>query len=182
MTDEEPGGRPGAGGGRWMPPVVIWLALALALPELILQAADHGLIGSARWRPLAYQNGAFWAGLLHDWHPNYTAQPWVMFLSYSALHGGFSHLAGNLAALLVLGAIVVDRVGSRGFLVLWGLSALGGSVAFGVLSTSQQPMVGASGALFGLAGAGGRPGTGRRRGRRVRRSGRSSAGSRVLHF
>jgi membrane associated rhomboid family serine protease len=36
-------------------------------------------------------------------------------------------------------------------LVLWCLSALGGGLAFGLLTSSPAPMVGASGALFGLA-------------------------------
>ncbi len=129
------------------------MALLCCGIEGLLQAADHGLIGSARWRPLAYQNGAFWAGLLRDWKPNYTAQPWLMFITYSALHGGFSHLAGNMAALAVLGPIVTERSSARGFLGLWLVSVLGGAAAFGLLSQSPQPMVGASGALFGLAGA-----------------------------
>lgn len=125
----------------------------MCLIEIVLQAADHGLVGSARWRPLAYQYGAFWAGLLHNWQPNFAVQPTTMFLSYSLLHGGLGHLLGNLAALLALGPLVADRVGQREFLALWVFSALGGAAVFGLLTSSPQPMVGASGALFGLAGA-----------------------------
>jgi membrane associated rhomboid family serine protease len=134
-------------------PAVLALGLACCGVEAVLQAADHGLIGSARWRPLAYQNGAFWAGLLRDWHPNFPGQPVAMFFTYCWLHGGLGHLLGNMAALLALGAVVTDRVAQRDFLLLWLFSALGGAAAFGLLSTSPQPMVGASGALFGLAGA-----------------------------
>lgn len=134
-------------------PAVIAILVVCTGIEGILQAADHGLIGSARWRPLAYQNGAFWAGLLGDWQPNYALQPLTMFVSYSFLHGGFSHLLGNMLALLGLGTIVTERVGQRGFLSLWLAATLGGGLAFGILSSSPQPMVGASGALFGLAGA-----------------------------
>jgi membrane associated rhomboid family serine protease len=135
------------------PAVILWLLLAIVLPEAILQAADFGLVGSARWRPLAYQNLAFWAGLLRDWRPNYALQPGTMFVTYSFLHGGLGHLLGNALALLALGPIITDRVGTRGFLVIWFVSVLGGALAFGVLTNSPQPMVGASGALFGLAGA-----------------------------
>ena len=136
-------------------PIAAVLALAVLCcgVELVLQAADHGLIGSARWRPLAYQNAAFWAGLLRDWQPNYAAQPYLMFLTYSVLHGGLGHLLGNMAALFALGPIITERTSQRGFLSLWFLSAIGGAAAFGLLSHSPQPMVGASGALFGLAGA-----------------------------
>lgn len=133
--------------------VVLAIALLCCMVELILQAADYGLIGSARWRSLAYQNGAFWAGLLHNWRPNYPAQPWAMFVTYSVLHGGFGHLVGNMIALLTLAPVVLERMSQRSFLGLWIFSAIGGAAAFGLLSQSPQPMVGASGALFGLAGA-----------------------------
>jgi membrane associated rhomboid family serine protease len=120
--------------------------------ELTLAAADAGLIGSARWRAIAYQNGAFWAGLLHGWRPNYPAQPWLMFLSYAVLHGGMIHLAGNMLILWGLGRILRLRIGPAGFFAVYILSAVGGALCFGLLSQSPQPMVGASGALFGLVG------------------------------
>lgn len=121
--------------------------------ELILIAADYGLIGTPRWRGLAYQNGAFWAGLLYNWRPNYDAQPWLMFVTYAFLHSGFGHLLGNMLSLFFLGHIAQDRVGQRGLAALFAISSIGGAVAFAALSSSPQPMVGASGALFGLAGA-----------------------------
>jgi rhomboid protease GluP len=58
-----------------------------------------------------------------------------------------------MAALLALGPLITDRVSQRGFLALWLISAFGGAAVFGLLTSSPQPMVGASGALFGLAGA-----------------------------
>ncbi len=135
------------------PPAVLGLALLCAVPELLLLGADWGLWGSARWRPLAYQNGAFWAGLLHGWQPNYTAQPVTMFLSYAWLHAGPGHLAGNLLALVWLGPGVVARRGTAGLVIIWTAATLGGAVAFGLLTANPAPMVGASGALFGLAAA-----------------------------
>lgn len=132
---------------------LILLAAALALPELLLWGADLGLWGSARWRPMAYSWGAFWAGLLHGWQSNFPLQPWTMFLSYGALHAGPVHLAGNLAALAWLGPRVAERAGRAGFWQIWGAAWLGGAVAFGLLSRQAAPMVGASGALFGLAAA-----------------------------
>jgi len=122
------------------------------LIELSLQAADAGLVGSSRWRALAYQNGAFWAGLLHGWQPNYSAQPVTMFFSYAFLHAGFWHLATNMLVLWGLGLLLIQQIGQRALLGLYLLSALGGGLGFGLLSTSPQPMVGASGAIFGLIG------------------------------
>lgn len=121
--------------------------------ELALAAADAGLIGSSRWRALAYQYGAFWPGLLFDWRANYAAQPYAMFLSYAVLHGGFGHLVGNMVTLVVLGGTMRRHVGQGRFLAIYVGAALGGAGGFALMSATPQPMVGASGALFGLAGA-----------------------------
>lgn len=135
-------------------PWVLWaVVLSLALPELALMGAERGLWGSASWRSLALQYGGFWAGLLHGWQPNFAGQPVTMFATYALLHAGGTHLLGNLLGILFLGPQAVTRLGSRGFLLLYAGAALGGSAAFGLLATSASPMVGASGAIFGLAGA-----------------------------
>lgn len=132
--------------------IAVLMAVTCGL-ELLVSAADLGLIGSARWRALVLQNGACWPGLLRDWQPNYPAQPWTMFLSYSLLHAGLLHLAGNMLMLFWIGPGLVARIGSAGFLLLWVGSALGGALVFVAMATGPTPMVGASGAVFGLIGA-----------------------------
>ena len=129
------------------------IAVLVTLPELILQGSDHWLWGGSLWRSLSYQYGAFWAGLLHGWTPNYAAQPVIMFLSHAVLHAGLGHLLGNIVGILTLGQVVNERQGAGGFLIICLLTAIGGGLAFGLLSRSPQPMVGASGIVFGLAGA-----------------------------
>lgn len=131
-------------------PVWIGLAALFVAVELALAGADAGLWGTRLWRPLAYQHGGFWAGLLHGWQPNYAAQPAAMFASYSFLHAGWQHLLGNLAALAWLGLYLERPCGAARFAVLFALSALGGALCFGLLSQSPRPMVGASGAIMGL--------------------------------
>lgn len=140
---------------RWCVGHVALLAVLVLCSgvELALQGADHGLWGSVLWRGLAYQNGGFWIGLLGNWQPNYAAQPVAMFATYGFLHGGFAHLAVNMITLLSLGSAVIGLAGQRGFLAIYALSVLGGAAGFAILSQAVQPMVGASGALFGLAGA-----------------------------
>lgn len=129
------------------------LILANLAVEAVLQGADRGLWGSTLWRGLAYQYGGFWAGLLHNWQPNYRFQPEAMFLTYSLLHAGISHILGNMLSLAFLGEPVLTRIGPRGFLKLYLLSSLGGALCFGVFTRSPAPMIGASGAIFGLTGA-----------------------------
>jgi rhomboid protease GluP len=132
---------------------LLGILLACVTVELVLQGADHGLWGSTRWRILAYLNGGFWVGLLHDWRPNYTGQSVAMFASYSFLHAGFAHMAVNMVTLVSLGLGVIARAGQGGFAWVYLASVLGGAAGFALLGTAAQPMVGASGALFGLVGA-----------------------------
>jgi rhomboid protease GluP len=78
-------------------------------------------------------------------------QQWRM-LSSAFLHFGIFHLAFNMWVLWQLGQIVERLVGNIGFLVLYFISALGGSI----VSLLWNPMVvsaGASGAVFGVGGA-----------------------------
>ncbi len=134
-------------------PAVLALIVINVAVEAALLAADHRLIGSPLWRPFAYQYGGFWSGLLRDWTPNYPLQAAAMFATYSWLHAGPGHLVGNMAVLAVLGPHLERQLGRLRFLLVYGISALGGGLAFGLMSASPAPMVGASGAAFGLAAA-----------------------------
>lgn len=135
-------------------PGAVWVIVALSvLTELILAGADLGLWGQWSWRSAAYEYAGFWAGLLGNWRPNYPFQPVLMFVSYGFLHAGIWHLGLNMVTLLALTPPLVARVGTRSFVALYGLSLLGGGFGFAALSSATAPMVGASGALFGLVGA-----------------------------
>jgi membrane associated rhomboid family serine protease len=118
-----------------------------------LQLADFGLIEPIRLRALTYEYGGFWPGLVRDWIPNYPLQPFSMFLTYGFLHSGFLHLLVNMLTLWSLGQAVLYRVGTVGFGLVYLAAMLGGALGFAMLAPELRPMVGASGALFGLAGA-----------------------------
>lgn len=135
--------------GRGLLLVLIVICCVL---EGILQLSDFGLVQPERLRGMAYEYGGFWPGLLKDWNPNYAVQPYAMFVTYGFLHGGLIHLIVNMITLWSLGAAVILRVGVRGFSILYVASICGGAVGYAVLAAGLQPMVGASGALFGLAG------------------------------
>lgn len=74
------------------------------------------------------------AGFVHDW-----SSPW--------------HILLNSYAIWIFGRQLEPMVGKVRFLVLYLTSIIGGSVAVLWLSDPQTPVVGASGALFGLMGA-----------------------------
>lgn len=148
--DPRPRQRAGCCGVRG---VVVLMIAASALPEIILWGADAGLWGAPRWRMIALEYGAFWGGLLGNWQPNYPLQPYAMFLSYGFLHAGPVHFTVNMVTLLSLAPPILARVGPWRLVGLYGASLIGGAAAFAALGQETAPMVGASGALFGLAGA-----------------------------
>ncbi len=78
-------------------------------------------------------------------------QPWRV-LTVLLVHDGFWHVGLNMLALWMLGRSLEPLLGHRRFLWLYLLSGLGGSVAI-TLFGFTTPVVGASGAIFGLFGA-----------------------------
>jgi len=79
-------------------------------------------------------------------------EPWRL-LSSMFLHGGIVHLAFNLLSLATLGPALERSLGSLRFAVLYAVSGLGGGIGVCLWYPIDQPVVGASGALFGLLGA-----------------------------
>lgn len=135
-----------------LPSTVLAIAAICILIELALFAADVGLWSERTLRSKVYVLGAFWKALLLGSQPVYAAQPVTMFGTYAFLHGGLIHMGVNMVALLSFGTAIVNRIGQKRFLVVYAISTIGGAVGFGLFSESNAPMVGASGALFGLLG------------------------------
>lgn len=137
--------------------IVLVLVGLTCVPELLLTLLETGLLssltGPVNLRGILLGYGGFWAGLLRDWDPLFPGQPVTMFVTYAFLHGGLLHLLGNMVAVLALGGIAVARVGQAGFALLYAVSAIGGGIGFAMFGTTEAPMVGASGAVFGLIGA-----------------------------
>lgn len=132
--------------------LVIGLIVLCCAIEVSLQLGDRGLIGTERLRRTVYEFAGFWPGLLENWRPNFPGQPWTMFITYSFLHAGLAHLLVNMVTLWSLAGAVIKRVGGRGFVLLYTAAIIGGGVGYALLNDGLRPMVGASGALFGLAG------------------------------
>ena len=92
----------------------------------------------------------FWAPALY---PEISGlfEPWRI-LTAALVHGSFWHLGLNMLALWMIGRSLEPLLGRRRFVTLYLLSAAGGSVGVALLSF-MTPVVGASGAIFGLFGA-----------------------------
>ena len=121
--------------------------------ELLLQLSDIGFLAqNLRWD--AYRNFAFVESWWTRWWEGGRAplQVWWSPLTYAFLHGGMTHLLLNSAAFLGLGLVVLRIFGVPLFVVFFLVTAVGGAVTYGLLATSDGPMVGASGVVFGLIG------------------------------
>jgi len=74
--------------------------------------------------------------------------------SYMFIHGGWSHLIGNMLFLWVFGDNVEDALGHFRFLVFYFLCGIGAGLAHVALDpASGVPLVGASGAVAGVISA-----------------------------
>ncbi|WP_353181180.1 rhomboid family intramembrane serine protease [Bosea sp. (in: a-proteobacteria)] len=82
------------------------------------------------------------------------APAWLTPFSNILLHASFAHLLGNLLFLWVFGDNVEDAMGHARFLAFFFLCGLGGSLAHALAyPASEQPLVGASGAISGVIAA-----------------------------
>ena len=74
--------------------------------------------------------------------------------TYMFLHGGWSHIIGNMLFLWVLGDNIEDAFGSVRFFFFYMLcGAAGGLAHFAMYPDSAVPLVGASGAVAGVVAA-----------------------------
>src|SRR5437879_3607367 len=86
-------------------------------------------------------------------HPDReTGGSWRL-ITATFLHAGLLHIAFNMWALVWLGTAVEGALGHLRFLLLYLASGLAGS-AGALVWSPHQPVVGASGAIFGILGAG----------------------------
>jgi membrane associated rhomboid family serine protease len=74
-------------------------------------------------------------------------------ISAAFLHYGPFHLLMNMLALWWFGSLLEQRIGAGKFLLLYLVSGLAGS-AGALIASPLDPTVGASGAIFGILGAG----------------------------
>lgn len=133
--------------------VAFAFAAVFALIELVFQLSELGLLApNLRWE--AYSVFSFYDPWWERWIAGERAPtqvPWTL-ITYAFLHGGLTHLALNTAAFLGLGLLVLRIFGTPLFPLFFIVTAVGGSVAYGLLAQSDGPMVGASGVVFGLIG------------------------------
>ncbi|CAJ1510506.1 rhomboid family intramembrane serine protease [[Mycobacterium] burgundiense] len=126
-------------GGRWHgsgKPIVTWTLIGINVVMFVLQMASGQLERELTLWPPAVADGEVYR-----------------LVTSAFLHYGTMHILFNMLALYVVGPQLELALGRLRFGLLYGLSALGGSLLVYLLSPLNTATAGASGAIFGLFGA-----------------------------
>jgi len=79
-------------------------------------------------------------------------RPWTLITNLF-IHGGLWHIAANMLTLYFFGRYLCMLVGDARFLTLYFLGGIAGNFLYILLSSSDAVVIGASGAIFAVAGA-----------------------------
>jgi len=130
-----------ASGTRSVTEILIGINVLVFLAET---AVGGGL--SSGGGGAVFNHGVLWGPYINHDH-----QYWRL-VSAGFLHDGFFHIFVNMISLYFVGTALEPGIGRLNFSVIYGVSLLAGS--FGALLFSPGlPVVGASGAIFGIFGA-----------------------------
>lgn len=129
------------------PPYVTWTLIALNVVVYLVTGLGPGanLVNNTGTKLFSdWAMVPLSVGYQHDY---------ARLITSAFLHNGPLHILLNMWALYILGPALERVLGWWRFLAVYTLSALGGSVAILVFGNLVQPVVGASGAIFGLFAA-----------------------------
>lgn len=85
--------------------------------------------------------------------PTLFPQVYTLFTSMF-VHAGFLHILGNMLVFFFIGAAFEQRIGPKKFLLIYLVTGVLGALTFSLANLgSYVPLVGASGAIFGILGA-----------------------------
>ena len=128
-----------------------WVILTINLAAFSLMIVQGTLAGQGL-RPLLNPDGYLLIHAGGQYWPLVLAEgEWWRCLTYAYTHGGLIHLGFNMMVLYQVGPIIEAEIGSLRFVTLYTLTALTATAA-GLAWHPIAPVVGASGALFGLIG------------------------------
>jgi rhomboid protease GluP len=123
----------------------------VTLTVVVLNAAIYGLMVASGADPMTpnVEDLLAWGG---NHAPLTLGGEWWRLVTAIFVHGGLMHLGFNMYVLWDLGRLVERAYGAPAFALVYLVAGIGGSFASVTLNTSAAS-VGASGAVFGVAGA-----------------------------
>jgi len=140
-------------------PTVVWLlALAIALPELVLQAGEAGFVGGPEaigWR-LDFARSYGFLDPVFDWMRQTGPLPrehLLRFVTFSFIHGGFTHAAFVVVFILARGKFVAELFNPLVVLAIFFGSAIVGALMYSIILDEANLLIGGYPGVYGLIGA-----------------------------
>ena len=134
-------------------PTVTYVLIGICVLVFFMQLGSQ----SYKTGQLFYSYGLIPSVLMgHDQLPMdlYVVPAYMTIFSSMFMHGGFMHLIGNMLYMWIFADNIEDSLGPANFIIFYFLSGVGAAMAQVLADTSSQiPMVGASGAIGGVLGA-----------------------------
>jgi membrane associated rhomboid family serine protease len=127
-------------------PVVTYAIIGLCVAVFIIQTLGD-LLGLPVTSALRYAGAYSYPAAVSG-----AFEPWRMFTSIFA-HANVLHLLLNMYTLWVFGSALEPLLGRARYLALFLISGFAGSLGVLLIASPLVPVVGASGAIFGLFGA-----------------------------
>jgi len=122
-------------------PVVALVAVMIAIQAWLSWAGY--LAQNQVYREYAFYSVRLWRG-----------EDFTALVTHAFLHGGWAHLCMNMIALFALGTFCWKRMGTVNFFAFMAITAAAGAITFALIRPHEVgPLVGASGAIFGLLAA-----------------------------
>ncbi|KNG95071.1 rhomboid family intramembrane serine protease [Pseudaestuariivita atlantica] len=141
-----------------IPPVILFLFLAMVTAELIFSLGEREIIGgpaAVGWR-LAYIQQFAFSGEIFDWmieNNRWPAEQLLRTVTFPFIHSTFIHAAIGSVIFLALGKMVGDAYGTVAAVLFFFVPSALGAVAFALLTESAAPLMGAFPAIYGFVGA-----------------------------
>ncbi|TNE67019.1 MAG: rhomboid family intramembrane serine protease [Rhodobacteraceae bacterium] len=141
-----------------LPPMVIAIALVLGGIELAFQAGAFGLIGgpdAIGWRIAAIEDYGFFDAIFEAMRAQGTwpFEHVMRFFTYAFVHYSMLHALMVIVFILALGKMVGETFGNFAVLLIFVVSTLAGSLAYGLVLTTNVQLMGAYPAAYGFIGA-----------------------------
>ena len=140
-----------------LPPVVILLALAMALPEIASLVGENRLFGgpgSVGWRTEGLNRFAFYPGVLDQMIDRnlWPLEHVIRIGTYPFVHGTFTHAIFAMVFVLALGKMVGEQMSGLAVLVLFIGASVFGALVYWLVLNDDFPLFGGMPGAYGLIG------------------------------
>ncbi len=135
-------------GGFTLSPVWIIIIANLMFFVAILVSGE-GRYPFGEYHEVISDRFTYYMGLIPYYFPS---RPWTI-LTAMFVHSGFGHIFGNMITLYFFGSFLHRLIGSGRFLLVYFVGGIVGNVLYLLLGDSLSIAVGASGAVYAIAGA-----------------------------